>query len=127
MHVVLLLRMNLLPNTMIHLVALFTTFSILIMFLACKQQKPRDKYGIACGILFATLAITSTAQLQGTLFFPAAAFALALLLGVHHIITNLNGPEGTPTLNLFRQEGCEYHETWIVAAITAGLVSMFRL
>jgi hypothetical protein len=82
---------------------------------------------IACGILFATLAITSTAQLQGTLFFPAAAFALALLLGVHHVITNINGPEGTPTINLFRQEGCGYHETWIVAATTAGLVSTFGL
>jgi len=112
---------------MINFIALFTTFSILIMFLACKQKKPLDRYGIACGILFLALTVVSTAQLQGTIFFPATAFALALLLGVHHIITNMNGPEGTPALSLFKQEDCAYHETWIVAAVTAGLVSMFRL
>ena len=122
---------------MLHFLALFTTVSVMIMFLASKQRRPHDRYGLACTALFTLLASTGTAVLQGTLFFPAAAFALALLLCVHHIITSFNyqqdaaeeGAEGGQAHHhhLFRREGCPYHETWITAALVAGVVSMFRL
>ena len=126
-----------LAQKMMHFVALFTTVSVLIMFLASKQQRPNDRYGLVCTVLFTLLAVIGTLTLHGTVFFSASAFALALLLCVHHIITSFNH-NGLPSTNaedesahrhhaLFRREGCPYHETWITAALVAGTVSMLRL
>ena len=95
---------------------------------------------MACTALFTLLVVAGTLTLQGTVFFSASAFALALLMCVHHIITSFNPSSSglTPTTEdepanhhthdaLFRREGCPYHETWITAALVAGTVSMFRL
>jgi len=122
---------------MMHFVALFTAVSVLVMFLASKQRRPGDRYGLTCSGLFALLAVAGTATLHGTVFFAASAFALALLLCAHHVITSFNeadpsggdipGGECHQHHALFRREGAPYHETWITGALVAGAVSMFKL
>lgn len=107
---------------MMHFVAFFITIAVLVMFLGSKQQKNQDKYGIAAMTLFALLAITGTVLLHGTIFFSATMFATALLLCVHHVISNFS-EERCP----FFQHNTSWHETWIVAAIVAGMVSMLKL
>ena len=130
---------------MMHFVALFTTVSVLVMFLASKQRRPNDKYGLTCSGLFALLAVVGTATLHGTAFFAASAFVMALLLCAHHLITSFNTttttgvPSGDETgggdgilgphhhYALFRREGAPYHETWITSALVAGTVSILKL
>ena len=115
-------------ESMMHFVAFFITISVLVMFIGSRQQRAKDKYGIMALVLFTVLAITGTVLLQGTVFFPATAFAMALLVGVHHIIVNFNSEEAPERCSLFqgKQEG-SYHEMWIVACVVAGVVSTLRL
>lgn len=115
---------------MMHFLAFFITIAVLVMFLGSKQQRNYDRYGVAAIALFALLALTGALLLHGTVFFSAAAFALALLLCVHHVISNFNnGPEFAERCTLFQSTAKEpsWQETWIVASIVAGVVSMLRL
>jgi ABC-type branched-subunit amino acid transport system permease subunit len=112
---------------MMHFVAFFITIAILVMFLGSKQQRGYDRYGLAAMALFALLALTGTLLLHGTIFFSAAAFATALLLCVHHIISHFNTNNAeSERCTLFSKEP-SWHETWIVAAIVAGVVSVLKL
>ena len=109
-----------------HFVAFFITVSVLLMFLASKQQRVTDKYGIASTVLFVLITISGTLLLRGTIMFPATAFALSLLLCVHHIIASFNTEENPGRFELFQGKG-SYHETWIVGTLIAGVVSIFKL
>ena len=113
---------------MIHFVALFITVAVLVMFLGSKQQKSLDRYCIASTTLLVSLALTSVVYLHGTIFFSASALALALLLLIHRSIIGfakqgdmLSASECMPFKDTFT------HETWIIAAVTAGMVSLMRL
>jgi hypothetical protein len=113
---------------MIHFVALFITVSVLVMFLGSKQQKRFDRYCIVSTALLGLLALAAVVYLHGTIFFSASALALALLLLVHRAIIGfakqadvLSASECMPFRDAFT------HETWIVAAVTAGMVSLLRL
>ena len=113
---------------MMHFIAFFITVSVLVMFLASKQKSVTDKYGIASTVLFVLVSVAGTIMLHGTLMFPAAAFALSLLLCVHHIIASFNVEEIPSHFTLFQgKSDTAYHETWIVAALVAGIVSVFKL
>ena len=112
---------------MIHFLALFLTDSLLVMFLGTKQQKPGDKYAIAAGVLLAILACSTAAVLGGTDMFAPAAFAIALLQIVHHLIVNFNSDAEQDKCAPFRCNPARGHFTGIAAAVTAGLVSMLRL
>ena len=110
-----------------HFIAVFITISILVMFLGSKQQKSLDKYSIASVLLFILLAAVGIALLHGTIFFAAHAFATALLLCVHHMISNFHAEDSLERCSLFKGKTVLQHETWIVAAVVAGAVSMLKL
>lgn len=118
---------------MMHFTALFLAVAVLVMFLGSKQQKGLDRYGVASTVLFAALALASAAMLHGTLFFPAAALSLAILLLVHRAIVHVaacNSPTldtAPPGCPMFCCKDACHHETWIIAAVTASMVSMFKL
>jgi hypothetical protein len=115
---------------MIHFVALFVTVAVLVMFLGSKQQKSFDRYCVASTALLVLLALAAVVYLHGTIFFSASALALALLLLIHRAIIGvakqadiLSAAECMP----FRSKDTFNHETWIIAAVTAGTVSLLRL
>jgi predicted tellurium resistance membrane protein TerC len=111
---------------MMHFIAVFITASVLIMFLGSRQQRTTDRYGIAVSVLFSLLAITSTVMLHGTIFFPATAFATALLVAAHHIIVSFSAEDAPERCTLFQGKG-SYHELWIVGTVVAGTVSVLKL
>ena len=113
---------------MIHFLTFFLTGSLLVMFLGAKQQKPGDRCAIAAGLLVAVLALTAAAMLRGTVLFAPAAFAIAVLQIVHHMIANFNDAAAEQDRCApFRCNTARCHFTGIAAAATAGLVSMLRL
>lgn len=117
---------------MMHFMALFITVAVLVMFLGSKQQKSLDRYSVASVVLLSALALASVLMLRGTIMFPAAAIALALLLVVHRAIVSVAQhsdllPQTSHSCTAFRAADASHHETWIVAAITAGAVSLLRL
>ena len=112
---------------MIHFLALFVTVSILVIFLGTKQQKPSDRYCIAAALLIALLGITAVALLHGQVMFPPAAFAIALLIGAHHMVTHYNSQAEEDLCVPFRCGRDSPHRTWIVAAVVAGTTSALRI
>ena len=111
-----------------HFIALFISAAVLIMFLGSRQQQMTDRYGIAVAVLFALLAVVSIAMLHGTVFFAAAAFAIALLAAAHHVIVSFSAEDAPERCTLFqgKPQGT-FHELWITATVVAGAVSVFRL
>ena len=117
---------------MTHFIAFFITISVLVMFLGSKQKTPFDRYALSTSLLFSSLTVASAALLQGTLFFPGAALALALLLVVHRAIVHIADinpdlPAEPSWSVLFRCRDACHHETWVIAALTAAVVSVLRL
>jgi len=118
---------------MMHFMALFITVAVLVMFLGSKQQRSLDRYSIGAITLLASLAIASVILLRGTIMFPASALSLALLMLIHRSIVNfaqnsdlLPQPAAQQCIP-FRAADASHHETWIVAAVTAGVVSLLKL
>ena len=56
---------------MMHLIALFVTVAVVVMFLGSRQRNDNDCYGLASTALLVILAITSACFTSGTVFFPA--------------------------------------------------------
>ena len=86
---------------------------------------------------YATLALTAVSVqafasimfLRGTVFFPAAAVFLAFTLLCHHAIIHRNSNfEGeTCSCTPFQCKDVSNHETWVVAALVAGTVSLLHI
>jgi hypothetical protein len=113
---------------MMHFLAFFITTTVLIMFLGSRQQRMTDRYGIAVTILLALLTIAATVMLHGTVFFAAAAFAIALLVAAHHVIVSFNAEDAPERCTLFQGKAQgTFHEVWITATAVAGVVSMLKL
>jgi hypothetical protein len=84
-----------------------------------------DRYWIVAIVILALLAIASKAMLHGTVFFAAAAFAIALLVAVHHIIASFGSDDAPDRCTLFQgRPASSFH---ITAAAVVGVVSMLRL
>ena len=95
----------------------------MVIFLATKQRKPRDRFCLTAVALLCLLALTSVVLLHGTNFFPASAFALAALVLFHRSIVHFS-----PDLDDGEAVQCKdasNHCTWAIAALVAGLVSAF--
>ena len=114
---------------MIHFVVFFVAITILVIFLATKQRKSRDSFGISAIFLICMLAVASVILLHGTNMFPASAFAIAALILTHRSIVHF---PADLVLEEDHRVGCvtiahdaSNHSTWIVAALIAGVVSAF--
>jgi hypothetical protein len=135
---------------MIHFAVFFVAVTIIVIFLATQQRKPRDRFCLAAVSLLALLAVTSVVLLRGTNLFPAAAFALAALLLAHRSIAQCPSAEEAQTGGGGRSDEEEAddghkgldglrsaasacagecgreassHALWIAAAVVAGVVS----
>lgn len=87
--------------------------------------------------VYSTLAVTAVSVqafvsimfLRGTAWFPVAAVLLAFTLLCHHAIIHRNSRfEGeTCSCAPFQCKDISNHETWVVAALVAGAVSLLHL
>jgi hypothetical protein len=114
---------------MLHLVALYVTIAILVLFLGTKQEENLDKACIAAMVLVGVFAAMSVIMLHGTPFFPLGAFSTAVLLLLHHTIIHYKSefPGERCSCAPFQCKDVGNHETWIVASVTAGVVSLFQI
>ena len=116
---------------MMHLIALFVTVAVMVMFLGSRQRSDNDRYGLASAALLVILAVTLACFTRGTVFFPASALAFAILVLAHRVIvvrfsTPPDEENQSPT-TIVRKEFLRAHETCIASALTAALVSGLRL
>jgi hypothetical protein len=72
------------------------------------------------------LAVMAVFLLHGTPLFPPAAFAIAVLIGLHMMISHYNTADEDRCAP-FRCGRESSHRTWIVASVVAGAVSALRL
>ena len=86
-------------------------------------------YGIIAVFLIGVQASVTVITLGGTSVFPLGALLVAVTLLSHHtIIHRYSRFEGENcSCAPFQCKDVSNHETWIVAAIVAGLVSLLGL
>jgi hypothetical protein len=114
---------------MVHLIAFYVAIAILVLFLGTKQDKNLDKACIAAMSLVGLFAVITVIFLHGTPYFSLGAFATAILLLLHHAIVHRTSEFADEKCSCapFQCKDVGNHETWIVAAITAGLISLFQI
>ena len=112
-----------------HLLVLAVCVSIVVLFLGCKQEAARDAYAIAAITLITILAAIFVCFLGTTDLFPLASFYIAILLVVHHAVIHraTDFTEERCASALFQCKDVGNHETWVVAAVTATVVSFFHV
>ena len=74
-------------------------------------------------------AVISVAALGGSEWFPAAALWLAITLLAHHTVIHWNSrfEDETCSCAPFQCKDVSNHETWVVASLVAGTVSLANL
>ena len=114
---------------MVHIIAFYVTIAILVMFLGTKQENNMDRVCIAAMSFVGLFALITVILLRGTPYFPLGAFATATLLLLHHAIVHRNSefPDEKCSCAPFQCKDVGNHETWVVAAVTAGLISLFQI
>ena len=92
-------------------------------------QRDPAMYGIIAVFLIGVQASVTVIALGGTSVFPLGALLVAVTLLSHHtIIHRYSRFEGENcSCAPFQCKDVSNHETWIVAAIVAGLVSLLGL
>ena len=94
---------------------------------------PVDSDADVCSILAVAAvcmqAFVCLVGLHGSAWFPAAAFFLAFTLLCHHTIIHWGSRfEGeTCSCAPFQCKDICNHETWVVATLVAGLISLLRI
>lgn len=100
------------------------------------QQTPADRdeeqqvwFGTAAVAVFIADALLVLVFLSGSGWFVLGAFWLAFCLLCHHAVIHRNSRfDGEQcSCSWFQCSDVRNHETWIVAAVTAGLVSALRV
>lgn len=115
------------------LLILFGLLFVLTLWLGFQQTPPdqeqRQGYATAAVILFIAQAIITLFSLAWTGLFVLGAAWLALCLLCHHAVIHRNSRfDGqTCACSCFQLKDIMNHETWIVAALTAGLISVLRV
>lgn len=110
-----------------HVLVFAICISILVIFLGCKQDKFLDAYCVSAVALIILLAAVFVFFVGRTDLFPLAALYIALLLLVHHGVVHQadDFSDETCSCAIFQCKDVRNHETWVVAAATAGVVSFF--
>lgn len=92
-------------------------------------EADRGEYAIAAITALCVQALVSVFSLAWTGWFPAAAVWLAFTLLCHHAMIHRNSHfEGEQcSCAPFQCKDIGNHETWVVAALVAGLISLLRV
>ena len=92
-------------------------------------EADRGEYAIAAITALCVQALVSVFSLAWTGWFPAAAVWLAFTLLCHHAMIHRNSQfEGEQcSCAPFQCKDIGNHETWVVAALVAGLISLLRV
>lgn len=115
------------------LIPCFILACLLSLCLGYKQtpldEPERKEYAMAALILFIAQALVTLFSLAWTGYFVFGAGWLAFTLLCHHAMIHRNSRfDGEPcSSSWFQLSDIRNHETWIVAAITAGWVSALRI
>jgi hypothetical protein len=100
---------------------------ILLGFL---QRRHLDRYSVAAVCIACADAIGSVLLYGRTEFFFAAAFGLAAILLIHGAVVHFPLYESADPLRscpAFRGRFVCNHETWVLVALAAGVVSALRV
>jgi hypothetical protein len=100
---------------------------VCVILLGSYQRRHFDRFSVAAIVLMCFNGMGAVLLYSKTEFFPAAAFGVAIILLVHgamiHTPPALEFPEYE--CPAFRVRSVCNHETWVLVAATAGLVSAF--
>jgi hypothetical protein len=99
--------------------------------LPCNQQESRHS-GLYAALALAAVCVQAFVTIllfRGTHWFPGAAVFLAATILSHHAMIHRNSRfEGeTCSCAPFQCKDVGNHETWVVASLVAGAVSLLRL
>jgi hypothetical protein len=88
-----------------------------------------SRHSTAAVFLMCVQAVVSVAALGGDVLFPAAALWLAITLLAHHTVIHWNSrfEDETCSCAPFQCKDVQNHETWVVASLVAGAVSLANL
>jgi hypothetical protein len=114
---------------MVHVAAFFLCIAIVVFFLGYKQKEKLDAYSIAAVALLILLAGATVTFLGGTPYFPVATICIALIMLIHHAIIHraTDFSEERCSCAPFQCKDVSNHETWVVALVTAALISFFEV
>ena len=114
---------------MVHVAVLFVCIAIVVFFLGYKQTDKLDSYSVAAVALIILLAGATITFLGGTPYFPVAAMCIAVILVIHHTIVHrtTDFSEEKCSCAPFQCKDVSNHETWVVASVTAALISLFNV
>jgi hypothetical protein len=93
------------------------------------QNENAAWYSSLAIITICTQAFMSIVLFHGTVMFPVSAVFLAFTLLSHHAVIHRNSDFSNETCSFiaFQCKDVSNHETWVVASIVAGLVSLAHL
>ena len=114
---------------MVHVAVFFLCIAILVFFLGYKQKDKLDAYSIAAVSLLLLLAGATVTFLGGTPYFPVGAICVALIILILHTIVHraTDFIEEKCGCAPFQCKDVSNHETWVVASVTAALISFFNV
>ena len=111
------------------LIAFNVAVCVCVILLGSYQRRHLDRCSVAAVALMCLDAVGAVMLYGGTAFFPAAALGLAVILLVHGAVIHF--PVGLEYQEhqcpAFRVGSVCNHETWVLVAAAAGLVSAFRV
>lgn len=111
----------------------FALTFLLIIWLGFAQTpadgEERPEYGTAAVVVFVGQAAMTLFLLAWTGLFAIGAAWLAFCLLCHHAVIHRNTRfDGQPcSCSWFQCSDVGNHETWVVATVTAGLISALRI
>lgn len=124
------------PEVLVAYFVLTYLTTLLLGYLQTPSTLPTGQTNARAEV-YSTLAVTAVSVqafvsimfLRATAWFPAAAILLAFTLLCHHAIIHRNSRfEGeTCSCAPFQCKDISNHETWVVAALVAGIVSLLHL
>ena len=112
------------------LIAFNVGMCVLMIILGAFQKRHLDRYSVAAIWLSCLSGVGSVLLYGRTEFFPAAAFGLAAILLIHGAMVHFPLYECSDPIRscpAFRSRFVCNHETWVLVAVAAGLVSTFRV